>query len=299
LHSQGAPAGQPGQVGKAACSDQLEETCAICFEPGSFITVPCACKVNYCATCWDRALTSSAKARGHPSCPSCRQPLKVDYNTTAGSMIVSTTSESTAQAHDWRRSLCIKVRLVQIQLLRGHGTSIQTVSLASRQAHSFSVQQATGSDCQPRCVCGGHLELSCRRGRLLRMLDDTEPDWRAQGGDTEGALRRLFETALVTCDLCEAEAPSGVWTCSNGPHTVLHPEGNDVCERCFQRYVGRATPERVPSCTPGARVITPCCHPGCYCHTCTKFSPAGFDVGAGCTFAPPEDSARRLVHVVA
>jgi len=301
-HGQVAQTGQTGQVFQAALSEQGEEqTCAICFEPQPFITVPCACKVDYCAACWDRALTSSAKARGHPSCPSCRQPFRVDYSTVAGGMIVSMTSESSAQAGEWRRNLYLKVRLAQIQLLRKHGTSISTVSFAARQlAHPFSVQQATGSDFQPQCVCGGHLELSCRLGRLLRMLDDTDPDWRAQGGEAKGALRRLLETAIVTCDICEGEAPSGVWTCSNGPHTLLHSEGNDVCERCFQHYVGHTKPERMPSCTPGARVITPSCHPGCYCQTGTKVSsPAGFDVVAGCTVGPPEDSVRRLVHVVA
>mmetsp|Transcript_96121 Transcript_96121/g.185369 ORF Transcript_96121/g.185369 Transcript_96121/m.185369 type:complete len:304 (-) Transcript_96121:40-951(-) len=295
-HGQFFQAGQPGQVGQLRPVDPLEQeeeqTCAICFEQRPFITVPCACKVNYCAICWDRALASSATVRGLPSCPSCRQPLKVDYNAAEGGMIVSTTLESTARAGEWRRKLYSKVRPVQIQLLRDYGTSISAAS----------GPQATSSDLQPRCVCGATLELSCRRGRILRMLDDTDPGWRARGGDAEGALRRLLANAVVTCDLCEgvaAQTLCGVWTCKNGPHTVLHPEGNDVCERCFECYSGvsgHTSAEKKPGCALGVcppfggislctpRVMTASCHPGCYCQTCTTTSsPPGSDAGAGCT----------------
>jgi len=273
------------QVDQEACQDdkeacqvdeEEEQTCAICFESQSFISLPCACKVHYCATCWDRCLANSAMVRGLPSCPSCRQSFTVDYNDAAGGLVFSTASENTARAGEWRKSLSNKVRPVQIQLLRDHGTSVSIGSRhAGQQAHACTGQVASSDHSLPRCVCGAHLELSCRRGRILRMLDDTDPDWRTRGGDIEGPLRRLLANALVTCDLCESLAmpPSAVWTCSNGPHTVLHPEGNDICEQCFERYVGHANPVSKLGCTSG-----------CYCHTSMPTpTPPGSDVGVGCT----------------
>lgn len=268
---------QAGQAGEARQADQEEEqTCAICFESQSFIALPCACNVQYCATCWDRCLANSAMVRGQPSCPSCRQSFTVDYNEATGGLVFSVASESAARAGEWRRNLCNNVRPVQIQFLRDHGTSISRASPpAGQQAHPGSGQLASSSDLLPRCVCGAHLELSCRRGRILRMLDDTDPDWRTRGGGTEGRLRRLLPNALITCDLCEGIAmpPSAVWTCSNGPHTVLHPEGNDICEQCFERYAGCANPQSKLGCTPG-----------CYCQKSMPTpTPPGSHEGDGCT----------------
>jgi len=214
--------------------------------------------------------------RGLPSCPSCRQPFSVDYNKAVGGLVVSPVSESTARAGEWRRNLCSKIRPVQIQLLRDHGTSIARSSPFARQrADGCSGQLVRSSDLVPQCVCGASLELSCRRGRILRMLDDTDPDWRTRNSDTEAPLRRLLASALVTCDLCEGVAlpPSGIWTCSKGPHTVLHPEGNDICEQCFERYVGQPNPERKLGCAAG-----------CYCQTSlTAPRQSGSDMGEGCT----------------
>jgi len=269
---------QAEQVGEICEVDQEEDqTCAICFESQSFIALPCACKLHYCASCWDRCLATSAVVRGQPSCPSCRQSFTVDYNEATGGLIFSTASEGAARAGEWKRKLCKKVRPVQIQFLRDHGTSMSRASPPARQqAHPCSGQLPNSSDPLPRCVCGAHLELVCRRGRILRMLDDTDPDWRTRGGDTDGLLRRLLTNALVTCDLCEGLAmpPSGVWTCSNGPHTVFHPEGNDICEQCFERYVGRANPQSKLGCTSS----------GCYCQkSISTPTPRVSDVGDGCT----------------
>jgi len=270
---------QAGQAGEACQADQEEEqTCAICFESRSFIKLPCACKMHYCSTCWDRCLANSANVRGQPSCPSCRQSFTVDYNEATGGLIFSMASESATRAGDWRRNLSNKLRKVQIQCLRDHGTSMSRTSPpAGQQAHPCSGQLASSSDLLPRCVCGAHMELSCRRGRILRMLDDTDPDWRTRGGGTEGRLRRLLPNALITCDLCEGIAmpPSAVWTCSNGPHTVLHPEGNDICEQCFERHAGFGNPQSKLGCTSG-----------CYCQ---KGMPSptlpASDVVDGCEFS--------------
>jgi len=100
---------QAEQVGEICEVDQEEDqTCAICFESQSFIALPCACKLHYCASCWDRCLATSAVVRGQPSCPSCRQSFTVDYNEATGGLIFSTASEGAARAGEWKRKLCKK-----------------------------------------------------------------------------------------------------------------------------------------------------------------------------------------------
>jgi len=261
------------EVGQAEPADQrdqaMEEACAICFEVGPFIALPCACNVHYCAACWDRSLARSSMVRGLPSCPSCRQSFTADYSDAAGGLIFSIASEDTARGDEWRRNLTKKARPVQIRRLRDHGEALLTCS-----GQEGSSTLASTSNQVPKCACGGHLELNCRRGRILRMLDDTDPDWRTRCDDTESPLKRLLASAIITCDLCEGIAvpPYGVWTCSNGPHTVLHPEGEDICEACFQRHVGYVAPKAMHGCTSG-----------CYCQKgATTQTSTRTDAGDGC-----------------
>jgi hypothetical protein len=101
-------------------------------------------------------------------------------------------------------------------------------------------------DCKslvPHCVCGAPLEHVSQRARIIRMLEDTDPGWRSRvTGPVDTFFERLVASALVSCDLCDEDVTqsAAVWTCKNGPHTVLHPAAYDVCERCFEKYAGRA-----------------------------------------------------------
>jgi len=57
--------------------------CAICFDPlleSERLPLPCRCTVPYCLGCWDRALASSFNSAGHARCPSCRRPVRVDFD---------------------------------------------------------------------------------------------------------------------------------------------------------------------------------------------------------------------------
>lgn len=122
---------------------------------------------------------------------------------------------------------------------------------------------------RPWCICGAPLERLSSRERILRMLEDTDKEWRSRSRDNPDALiDRLLANSLVTCDLCEEDAvrSGAVWTCRSGPHTVLHPAAYDVCEHCFHEYSGRwrePQPAAATRAPPGgeARRASRCCHP--------------------------------------
>jgi len=213
-----------------------DECCAICFEPGKFVDLPCSCAVKYCGGCWDRALAASVALRGRAHCPSCRSAFKVDYDTESSRLVFSRDPQGTA-ACDWRTQLYEKVRSVQIRLLRGFGTAAKT------RAWNGS-SRCCGFEDVPRCVCGAELEHISSRSRILRLLEDMEPGWRSRVTQADDMVERLLDSSLVTCDLCDKVAirAKGVWTCKAGPHTVMHPAAYDVCESCFEKYSGVVMP---------------------------------------------------------
>jgi len=261
--------------------EEEEETlCAICFEHKQFISLPCACKVNYCGSCWDRALAASVSQRGRAQCPSCRGVFRVDYNPLARGLVFSPDAEGGGSgATEWRSRLYGKAKPVQIQLLRDYGKCLAASHLSTGSSAPPSVTRCpargpapetsldSGSPPPPRpfsslpqplCVCGAHLERVNARRRVERMLQDNDSGWRLQGPEMDRLVERLVNSPLVTCDLCEevATRTGAVWTCENGPHTVLHPAAYDVCERCFCAHVGPPAGSNVePRLAAGGRGI--------------------------------------------
>mmetsp|Transcript_132921 Transcript_132921/g.230989 ORF Transcript_132921/g.230989 Transcript_132921/m.230989 type:complete len:302 (+) Transcript_132921:48-953(+) len=72
-----------------------DRECAICFEAVAEATVlPCACNVDYCARCWDRALAQSFNSCGHARCPTCRGPVCVDYDSEKCGLVFSPEAKS-------------------------------------------------------------------------------------------------------------------------------------------------------------------------------------------------------------
>lgn len=58
--------------------------CAICFEPITECTsLPCACNVAYCTQCWDRSLAQAFQQSGQARCPTCRSPIRVNFDAAA------------------------------------------------------------------------------------------------------------------------------------------------------------------------------------------------------------------------
>jgi hypothetical protein len=214
------------QEGAESTEDSLssdEQVCAICFESAAFVDVPCKCTLNYCATCWDRALTASVATRGRAQCPSCRMAFRVDYDPEVRSLVL-TKEVSRAVLADWRTRLYDKAKPTQIQLLKSYGEA----------------NHGEASCAEPLCICGGTWERIDRKERIVRLLRDTEPGWRSWTQEEERRVETLALGSLVTCDLCtEPAMRSGfLWTCKKGPHTLLHPAAYDVCEECFMRYTG-------------------------------------------------------------
>lgn len=263
--------------------DDDESCCAICFEPQQqFVSLPCACRVNYCAGCWDRALATSVTVRGRAQCPSCRAVFRVDFDADAGSLVFAPDADSTA-GNDWRLKLYNKAKPVQIRLLQSFGANLAS----GPPTRSTSTEDATAIPCAcstvdgalrpwlPSCVCGSALEHVSSRKRIIRMLEDTEPGWRSRVADPDSLVDRLMASSLVTCDLCNevATKTGAVWTCQTGPHTVMHPAAYDVCERCFKMYAGtdgpaataeagETVPQPAPAPAQGSTRRSPfgCCH---------------------------------------
>jgi len=238
------------QVGSHSCDDSSDDgaVCAICFETRPFVNLPCACRIDYCADCWDRALAASVKVRGRAQCPSCRSGFHIDFNQESASLIFSKEEKGMTIA-DWRSRVYDKARPVQIRLLKDFGADARCVRFhqecitlaVERPATPSTPSSLNGHNrCEPSCICGDVLEKIDCRTRIIRMLNDTEPGWRQRVVDVERRIDTLLSTWLIPCDLCDdiATRTGYVWTCKRGPHTVLHPAAYDVCEVCFNRYAG-------------------------------------------------------------
>lgn len=224
--------GQPPE-----CNDD-EAICAICFEGGQFMELPCSCRANYCSSCWDRALLASVTARGQPQCPTCRTCFHIDFNQDAACLTFSK-QEAGMTLADWRLRLYDKTRTVQSKLLQSFGAILKTSS-ESETASDMKDSPLAG---KPLCICGGSFEKIDSRSRAIRMLDEcpTTAGWRSRE-DAEKCIEMLACGPVITCDLCEnvATQTGALWTCSNGPNTLLHPAAFDVCEPCFLKYAGCA-----------------------------------------------------------
>lgn len=252
-------------IGKAAF-DSEEECCAICFEHRPIITLPCSCRVSYCAACWDRALAVSIAVRGHAQCPSCRTAFLVDFDPDEGGLVYSPDAEGAASPN-WRAQLYVKAQPVQIQLLRSFGAVLAGAARhrgddAAPAAVAGGRAEAKAQDTRarrlPQCVCGAQLERVDNRGRILRLLAETDPDWRSKVDDEEEVIASLSARALVTCDLCGqvANRTGFVWTCQSGQQALLHPSAYDICEQCFSAHAGVAAARL---CAGGAGGCWPAC----------------------------------------
>mmetsp|Transcript_67221 Transcript_67221/g.186225 ORF Transcript_67221/g.186225 Transcript_67221/m.186225 type:complete len:298 (+) Transcript_67221:46-939(+) len=241
--------GRTSQSGEAAAS-MSEECCVICFEHRPFVSMPCPCQVNYCASCWDRALAASITARGRGQCPTCRSDFRVDFNPKTGGLVFALDASGRA-SHDWRSRLYGKAKPVQIKMLRDYGASMAGGAKGSSgnalaAAGAGVCGEAKVAECRkgrlPSCVCGGELERMSSRVRILLLVEASDPGWRSTVSFSaqETAIARLMASKLVPCNLCQDDATRTgyVWTCKNGAETMLHPAGFDVCETCFALHVG-------------------------------------------------------------
>jgi len=225
---------------------QGEALCAICFETRPFMILPCACKLAYCATCWNRAMAQSVKVRGQAQCPSCRMALCIDLDPDTGNISFSR-QDSGANQNEWQSRLSSAAKFVQIRLLKKYGSIVRNPSTAASEwaTSPWTATTAKSPDQsaidpmsglprhmlnKPLCVCGGSLDHVTNRNRILRLQEEFEADSRHKA------------SYVITCDLCDTDVPptSSLWTCEDGCRSVLHPAAHDICEPCFSKYVGFA-----------------------------------------------------------
>jgi len=103
--------------------------------------LPCSCRTSFCHTCWDRALAASISACGLARCPSCRCPMRVDFDISLQRLVFSRVSATfrygydyngyqsgytmqsyqDAMGDDWQQRLYEQAKPTQIHLLRQYG----------------------------------------------------------------------------------------------------------------------------------------------------------------------------------
>jgi len=190
-----------------------ETECAICYEPvWQVAELPCACKVDYCMQCWDRALSQSFQKCNIARCPTCRSPVRVDFSLSEDRLVFSRETEhleegersrAAAEADYFERTLMRisdQVRPAQIRILRDYGAAHRApVQGATDFAKHRAIKEAWSTDCNtifpgtmdedrlcaevercvaegmqgPTCVCGGLLQrVPAKKRAMLESLQD-------------------------------------------------------------------------------------------------------------------------------
>jgi len=221
-----------------------EEHCAICFEDRPSMTLPCACKTTYCASCWNRAMASSVQVRGKAQCPSCRMVLRIDLDPDTGDILFSKQDGETS--HDmWQPRLSKKAKLVQIKYLKSYGSKVKQECISANKRANAPCNNATAKSLdqpaidlmngftlqnlgKPACFCGASLKHVTYKERFLGLREDFEAEWRHR------------TSYAIACNLCDTVVPqnSSLWTCEDGCRSVLHLSSNDICESCYSKHVG-------------------------------------------------------------
>eukprot|EP00928_Gymnodinium_smaydae_P100257 TRINITY_DN9798_c0_g1_i1.p2 TRINITY_DN9798_c0_g1~~TRINITY_DN9798_c0_g1_i1.p2 ORF type:complete len:273 (-),score=43.99 TRINITY_DN9798_c0_g1_i1:1196-1972(-) len=211
-------------------ADDAEE-CGICMqdirEVGGAVKLPCDCRLSYCHRCWDRTLAASMSAVGQPRCPSCRSPLRVDFDARTNKLVFSREiehadgagSQSRSSVYDinneTRKRLNLQVKSKMIEILVTYCSAVAGV-------------QNGGSDSSlpdpPRCPCGGDFERLQLRERVHRLVEPRGENGTFVCGGRAYNVPQLLAMGAITCDLCDRNVhPSEhVWTCENGAQTILH-----------------------------------------------------------------------------
>ena len=158
-------------------ADDASDECAICFEAiHERIQLPCQCRVLYCSSCWDHALAASFNDCGHSRCPTCRRPVRVDFDAAAARLVFSSADEADGESMGAIvNRLAEQAAPLMTRLLRSFGEAHPTLRARAQAAEASSV-------------------LASKPIRELKALIT------GLGGSPEGCLDRadLVERALET-----------------------------------------------------------------------------------------------------
>jgi len=151
--------------------------CAICMSNmADSVSLPCSCKVDYCRTCWDKALARSLTSQGQPSCPTCRCPILVDFDADTCLLKFSRADPDS----DEHKASCTVDRLAhqaqpaQTRLLKTYGDArphlkdiaqgevevLKTLSIEELKEHIKNL----GGDCHGCAEKDDHVQLLKRLG---------------------------------------------------------------------------------------------------------------------------------------
>jgi len=235
-----------------ATADPLE--CAICFESIETSTsLPCACKVDYCMRCWDRALAQSFQSCGKARCPTCRGHIRVELDadkTPCG--LVFSREEDEVSKEESLQKLLKQARPVQVKLLRQYGDGQPELQELSIDANAIAERWASGSTTAPPCVCGDSLQRIAGEDRAKACVVNCIAGVTLVPGTSD--FDRVYEILTkdgmtgVQCDICGSQIPLGayVWTCKCDIATIFHATSYDCCDRCFLEHVGSTVVPEIP-----------------------------------------------------
>jgi len=130
--------------------------CTICYEQISeAIHLPCRCKADYCAQCWDKALAKSFNSCAKARCPTCRAPVRVDFDETLDRLVFSAESAD-EDADSTRARLALQLRPVQVRMLKDFGSAHPIELPAERAAQQLEKSEVSDrSPCQESHESGG------------------------------------------------------------------------------------------------------------------------------------------------
>jgi len=228
--------------------------CAICFnEMDHGADLPCACLVEYCVTCWDRALAQSFQDSGQAKCPTCRMSIHVDYDAEKLQLIFGKADRqevphqrSAQHLFQHQHRLAAQAMPAQIRFLQEFGeqlpvdireTSLCVSSGSSDAVSSLGARCAEAASTGPSCVCGVMLERVSGLERARRWCTMNAPHVAVDSITFNHIVEEMLSQSASYCDLCDEHLPPGgaVWTCQNGNRTILHANAFDVCDLCLVR----------------------------------------------------------------
>jgi len=251
--------------------------CPICFEKvDEVVKLPCACKHTFCLPCWDRCLARSQETIGAPRCPTCRQAMRVEFNSKSGRLVFFKVSDSWTQSHFWDRfnesadrddemavvEFARQIKPTQVNNLqcwaksqeyvrniienatlwtRSHQDAMDAVQACSNQTlerHQIISELIWRTSGGPTCICGGQLKRLDGIQRLKRCRKLACPRSASESAQLSARLLRN-RLSGATCDFCDTEQAvnHAVWTCTSKNRTMFHQQAYDICEECFVKEI--------------------------------------------------------------
>eukprot|EP00931_Biecheleriopsis_adriatica_P083711 TRINITY_DN57379_c0_g1_i1.p1 TRINITY_DN57379_c0_g1~~TRINITY_DN57379_c0_g1_i1.p1 ORF type:complete len:296 (+),score=33.09 TRINITY_DN57379_c0_g1_i1:32-919(+) len=165
-------------------AEEEESVCAVCFDAVSYDTVlPCSCKVSYCSRCWDKSLAASFNSCGQARCPTCRGPVRIDFDATTGRLVFSREEDVAVESDQGKLErrqaatsrLLSQAQPAQIRLLKQMGKEQPQPQLQeAAKDPEASMRSLSASELKTHItMCGGTVDGLEHQSELLQNLLQT------------------------------------------------------------------------------------------------------------------------------